>query len=1279
MVQNLPTVTREALRRSANPGGTAQTDLPFSKNALVESVSRNILTAGIRGVDPSFAAEAARGSFDRQSGAELGQYLESRASRPVPRDQVLPLAIASATQDAYEATENRRREIDFSDQVSASWDLYTGTSAIRDMITEESFAHDPGFDYMENREEIEKGLSYDSVLHLRENARSMEHAVALRGQELDREDKERTISANGAGTALLAGLVGGVADPAGWVAGLGVGKALQLAGVGSRALYLGGRTMAARGSIAAEGAVGNAAIEAMLDASGRRVDASDYAYSAAFGGAFGLGLSPVAFRGMNKEAAQAEFEGIMRESETQNARMYETAAANVGPTATADEIAEEVRNLHVQEGKYLDRIRMAMPGNQDRFMDVTAPVAASEATAPDATLRGAEDARAEIADTARLRVSEDEAALVAAQERNDADGVLQAQEDLAESRNAYRRALSEEPEFTGEAADPGPSRPQTEAERAYYLEVGLDGLAQTDPARAKMLADLMSRSDGWTARNPVDEARLNDLLSRAGRLTPQFASTAQQLLRSNHPTARMIVGLLLENTTGASGRRSSAAMDKAMAERVYMGEIEKLPHLYRQYRRANGGSATRDAFSGGMYQRFNDELTEYRLRVQRNEKPEAPDPAIKAASDMLDRFYDRARRDMIATSTPGHEALPTSSLGYFNRRLKPEAVQKLTNAQARALRAEYERQLTGLWDDPAFARQIAAQIVEHGRIAAAGGKEIPANIYSPTAAPLLRNALKNVGRGELKMTDPEVEAVIKKITTRGPAFTKSRLDLDMFTDIRDPETGESFPLLDLYDNDQVRLAQNYARRASGEVALAKYGVMGDEGLTILRDSLSFGRDGQKLTGQALDDAVKAFEQIASEFMGRPFGQSEWFRAADNLRLLTGASRLGGMAFTQLGEYANALPALGVSHTLSAVKAFPRLINEIRTGKDSPLLKSIELVGGEFGTDYKVNFPHQNIDDTFVHGQESMGTFTRLVRAGANMVPHINGWHYVHAAQVRGMSEQILHKAVRRVKNGGDDIALDDMGINASVRAALKKDMSKIAKFDKKGNLVEFDIEKMTNVEAARDFVQAVNRGSKQIIQGSYIGETGKWAHNDLLRVLTQFRTFSLVSMEKQWTRQMAMKGGLKTFGLLLGAMSFAMPIHLARIYANSFGRADREEYIEDQLNPMLFGRAVLNYASLSGMASDMLDVGAALISMTEGVTGLESGLDMTGVRGLSDGDIGAIIPGAGYANSVLRGLTSGDPAALLRTLPGGNVPFAVPLINAINAKENDPDWDTRDF
>lgn len=1240
MPDRLPSVTREELRRRrTGPQGNSPHDVPFAKNALVESISRNILTSSIRGVDPSFAASAAIGSFERGGTPEIGQYLDTRAARPIPNSQEAALAITSMVQDVYEATEARRNEIDFSDQVGAAWDLFSGTSALKDLIVEERFAHDPSFDYMSVREEMEEGLSYESVVHLRENARSLEHAQALRQQELDRQEKEYIMSANGAGTALLAGLVGGVADPAGWVAGLGVGKALQLGGVGSRALYLSGRTMAARGSLAAEGAIGNVAIEAMLDASGRRVDASDYAYSAAFGGAFGVALSPVAFRGMNKEAARAEFENIMRAAEEQNARLYETASANLGPNATADEIAEEVRNLHVQEGKYLDQIRLALPSDEDRFLPPGTGL--TEDLTPD--LREATFGPAPDTELAQ-----------AAQETTDTPFRMGGIQDNLFLSN--RTSL-----------------------RNYAMEVGLDGLRQTDPARAKMIAEVMARSDRWTARNPVDEDRLNDLLGRMNRLTPQLASTGQQLLRSNHPTARMIVGLLLENTTGASGRRSSAAIDKAMTERVYMGEIEKLPHLYRQYRRDHGGSGIKDQFSAAMYQRFNNELTEYRIQLQHGQRPEAPHPAIKAASDMLDRFYDRARRDQIAVSTPGHEGLPSSSVGYFTRRLKPEAVQKMTNAQTRALRAEYSRQLNALWDDPEFADRIAAQIVEHGRIAAAGGKEIPANLYSQSAAPLLRNALKNTGRGQLKLTDPEIEEMVKRITTRGPSFTKARLDLDMLAEIRDPETGESFRLMDFYDNDQVRLAQNYARRTSGEVALAKYGVMGEEGLTILRESLSFGRDGQKLTGQQLDDSLQAFDQIAAEFLGRPFGTSEWFRAADNLRLLTASSRLGGMAFTQFGEYANGLPALGAAHTLSAVKAFPRLINELRTGKDNPLLKSIELVGGELGTDYKVNFPYQNLDDTFVHGQESMGVFTRMVRTTAHAVPYMNGWHYVHAAQVRGMAEQILHKTMKRVRDGVDDMDLDDMGITANVRDALRKDLNNVAKFDANGRLVEFNIEGLSDPTIARDFVQAVNRGAKQIIQGTYIGETGKWAHNDLLRILTQFRTFSLVSTEKQWARQAALRGGLKTFGFLLGAMSFAMPIHLARIYVNSVGRDNREEYIEEQLNPLMFGRAIMNYASLSGLASDMLDVGSALVSMTEGVTGLESGLDMTGVRGISDGDVGAIVPGIGYANSTLRALTSGNPENLLRSLPGGNIPWAVPLVNAINAKDNDPDWDIRDF
>src|SRR5690554_721873 len=172
MPDRLPTVTREELRRRrTGANGNSPLDAPFAKNALVESVSRNILTSPIRGVDPAFAAEAAINSFERGGTPEIMQYLEARAAPTVANTQELPLAINSMAQDVYEATEARRNEIDFSDQVSAAWDLFSGTSALKDLIVEERFEHDPGFDYMSVREELEAGLGYDSVVHLRENAR----------------------------------------------------------------------------------------------------------------------------------------------------------------------------------------------------------------------------------------------------------------------------------------------------------------------------------------------------------------------------------------------------------------------------------------------------------------------------------------------------------------------------------------------------------------------------------------------------------------------------------------------------------------------------------------------------------------------------------------------------------------------------------------------------------------------------------------------------------------------------------------------------------------------------------------------------------------------------------------------------------------------------------------------------------------------------------------------------------------------------------------------------
>ena len=63
-------------------------------------------------------------------------------------------------------------------------------------------------------------------------------------------------------------------------------------------------------------------------------------------------------------------------------------------------------------------------------------------------------------------------------------------------------------------------------------------------------------------------------------------------------------------------------------------------------------------------------------------------------------------------------------------------------------------------------------------------------------------------------------------------------------------------------------------------------------------------------------------------------------------------------------------------------------------------------------------------------------------------------------------------------------------------------------------------------------------------QRTYVGETGAWAHSGLLKLLAQFRTFSLTSVEKQWGRNVHNYGALKS----------VIPALLA---GSAGGRADR--------------------------------------------------------------------------------------------------------------------------
>ncbi len=1027
-------------------------------------------------------------------------------------------------------------------------------------------------------------------------------------QIVQRQERERArnalIDSGGHGTAWRIGAA--LYDPVNVLGGLGVEVGFAKAGIGAANLAKAGRTGAAVASMAGENAVANLAITGVLDAAGEKQSSADYVISGLTGAIMGVAISPLVVMGHSSANLAKELEGMESTLRQAQAAQRDTAIANVGPEATPGQIDAEVTRLRTDEAKSFMELSLADVPDDQRLLS-------PEVISTDKALAGKIDSTYNV---------------------------------------------------SGQVSDAG---------------------------EVKTAIEHIARAEAFEAANPMGKAGLKTILAspKLGKLE----STGLRLLNDESVVMRTVGRLLLESTTGAGGRRATAAMQQMARERIYNGHLMRYDELAKLHRQSEGGSLGWDLWDGRHRKEFDRRV--FREIERRGGTPDGtsfdPSRAVVQAADDFEAGMDAIRMEMQHVDAVGAARLGDRSRGYLPHRLDAAKVVTLSGNRAQLARVQkvLERQfmdpsngfvvtnknkITGAMEkvdktmDGDFAKKLSVKYLERALERARGGHDVPANLHSPEAAEIVRDALTAMNLGA-----DATEDIMGKYSRGGASFTKKRLRLNLNEDI-----GDGMVLGDLFNQDIVGLYRSYARRASGEVALAQYGIMGKHGLDQLRRAAA-------ISG-ASPEGLEAFDQIASEFLNTPFGK--WHhKNMDNARVLTSAARLGGMAFTQFAEYGNAIAHVGVLRTLSAIGSFGRLQREVgilRKGGEpaNPILASIDRLGGNLGLDdYRLTRMFDVKDnDIQMYGDERLGLLSRGIRAAGHLQSIMSAHRIITAVQTRGMAEQIVRKAIKFIKDGAEDIHLDDMGIDARLREAIRKDLGKIATFDKHGNLETLDITlgDMAGHDV-RTFREAIERGASQIIQRTYIGETGKWAHNGFLKMLFQFRTFSITSVEKQWGRGVAKRGGgfaaqAATFATLMGAMSFAAPIHLARVHWRTAGMSpsDRDKYIEENANPGAIARATMNYASASGLAGDISDVGG---SFANSYAGDDAGawLESVGVRGGNKRLSGGVFaPAVGLGEDIFAGVggtgKGPDLEKLLKAMPGANLPFVMPLITGITAE-----------
>lgn len=1165
----------------------------FEKAGIRQHTTQAATQLGLRGADIVAVAESAQEVARQDTKAAVAELqMAGSLNAPVSTDdEAFRKDRDKAITDAIER-EEWARSLTFGDKWGAHFGNTLTAGAMRMWYNEADTTYPEGWRYIDHADEYEKDKTYEEVMRMRE-AISPEDAERIDLEIIQLRQDQKIMGTLGTGANLMYGGLASISDPLGWAAGVGIGKAASLLGVGSRAYIAAGRPIAALASGAGEGAVGNLLTSATLDAMGDYRTPYDHLEDMGMGLIFGGAL---ALPGARNARINQLGNQMITHAASQKVALGVKAQGAAGPNANPSQLKAAMQQVVMDEET---ATRQAVLGD--------------------------------IPDSDRLF----------------------ARPDVTPVRPA-----------AGEPELPVQSVFKNKKQRGALEDVyGLRDKI-TDDATRIQVAEAVGRATNWAKRADVDEKLTTTVLAKA-----DLEATSSTLVTDNSVVSKWVGINILENPEGAGGRVSTAALTKSQLNETYLGtsRVDMEQH-YNMWSKERGVGVLHSALWNDQRKLFYKEVArEIDRRLNKHAAVNGVHPSVAAAADSVHGMYKRAGSDMIHVGVAGADNIDVN-MPYFQRAWDLGTIRNMEhdlprrNAFLSMLEDQFQS-VAGYGDDK-FLKALSRTYLERLEHRAMGLVDTPANVYNDGTADILRDSLK-----ALRLNEEQINEALKRFQRGAPGMTKSRIDMDLNKSYPDG-AGGSFTALDFLDTDLPKLMRNYAGRASGEVALYRHGIPGEAGMKTTRLAM-------RATG-ASDRALEAFDQVTAEMLGRNFGKGDNKYLA-NARLMVSAVRLGGAVFPQLGLYLDAAMGLGATRSLRALTDAPRLHKEIRQmlkgEKVDGILSSLEETGaGQFGmSDYRMFGMFDSPDMTEVYGRESLGAVSQAVRGTANAVRILSGHRALVGVQTRGMAEQITYKAWKYIRSGDAqyDKALADMGFNAQHLGELRRVMDDVATFDANGNLKTLDFRKLKaddvlGRKAANNFRDSVVRGASQILNKEFIGETGKWAHNGYLKVLFQFRTFSLTAHQKQLGRNLNVHGNKALLGYVVGAMSVAAPIHLARsaLRAALLPEDQREEYMKQQMHPLMLGRAAMNYISTLGLLPDVLEMGGSFGGGIADMAGMErpAWAAPTGGRGGAQSEFigGTVAPAIGLANDAMQGL-HGRPSQMIRSLPGNSLWWAQPL------------------
>jgi hypothetical protein len=554
-----------------------------------------------------------------------------------------------------------------------------------------------------------------------------------------------------------------------------------------------------------------------------------------------------------------------------------------------------------------------------------------------------------------------------------------------------------------------------------------------------------------------------------------------------------------------------------------------------------------------------------------------------------------------------------------------------------------------------------------------------------------RDVMKQILVEEGFMTDEEATRLLSLFEQRPdgtPARAKRRLGFNMQEELTvfnsQTRQQEVLRLKDLQERDAEQVFTSYAAGMSGRIALAKVGFKDETTINQFLDrnlAEAEAREGNKGLKRAEKENLVAQTMInmilnrRAPLAADPSGN--YARIARLVQDYNFIRLMNQVGFAQVAELGNAVAIGGLRGVLQQVPEMRRALRRARNGElEDEVLRDIEAATG-IGSDRLTNQAmnragtigvfSEGRGDWIDKGLFMLAPMKRLTADLSGMAPITLALERLAARVAVQTMTDLAFEARRLSRKRLAGLGLDeDMTerVYAQIRQNAVRQPSSMFRNRKVRaiNLGAWD-----DAEARDAFLIAISRWTRRSIQQNDVGNLNLYMTSTMGQILTQFRTFMLVSYAKQ-TLHNIKANDFRGYTAMMYSAAFAGLSYTAQTQANAQFREDKEEYLEKMLSVDAIAKASFQRSSWASLFPALVDTGAMFYTDDPVFAYRSTGLDTNLIGGVPS--VQLISKGLSSAQAASRALlnpdkqfSQGQQRALNTLVPFQN---AIGIKNALN-------------